>query len=85
MDEEVVHYTEWVVKMKMEDIEHVTYGSPVQCIVNAPDAATARAHGARLLGGSPDRLEVISMGELGEASGPGIGNWENLPTAGGNE
>jgi hypothetical protein len=81
MGEEEVASTEWIVTMKMEDIEHVTYGTPVQCIVNAPDAATARATGAKLLGGDASKLEVTSLGELGEASGPGIGNWDNLPTA----
>ena len=79
---EEVPNAEWIVKRPMEDIEHVTYGTPVQCVVNAPDAATARALGAKLLGGDVAKLEVMSMGELGEsASGPGIGNWDNLPTA----
>ena len=79
MDEEVVN-AEWIVKRPMEDIEHVTYGTPVQCVVNAPDAATARALGAKLLGGDTAKLEVVPLSELGEASGPGIGNWDNLPT-----
>ncbi len=81
MENEVPN-AEWIVSKPLEDIEHVTYGTPVQCVVNAPDAATARVVGAKLLGGDPARLEVTSMSELGEsAAGPGIGNWDNLPTA----
>ena len=81
MDEQVeVPNAEWIVKRPMEDIEHVTYGTPVQCVVNAPDAATARMLGAKLLGGDTAKLEVMSMSELGEASGPGVGNWDNLPS-----
>ena len=80
MDE--VPNQEWIVTMRMEDIEHVTYGTPVQCVVNAADAASARAIGAKLLGGDASLLEVASMDTLGEgAAGPGIGNWDNLPTA----
>ncbi len=79
--ENEVHNTEWVVCKPMEDIEHVTYGTPVQCVVNAPDAATARAQAHKLLGGDMAKLEVTSMGELGEAQGPGVGSWDNLPTA----
>ena len=78
---EEVPNAEWIVKRPMADIENVTYGTPVQCVVNAPDAATARLLGAKLLGGDTARLEVIPLSDLGEASGPGIGNWANLPTA----
>jgi hypothetical protein len=80
MDEAVVN-SEWIVSMKMADIEHVTYGSPVQCVVNAPDAASARAAGVKLLGGNASDLEVTPLSNLGEASGPGVGNWDNLPSA----
>ena len=81
MDEQV--HMEWVVCLPLGDIEHVTYGQPVQCVVNAVDAATARERGHKLLGGDASVLTVTPLTELGEAAqGPGVGNWDNLPAKG---
>lgn len=70
---------QYLVRLPEQGLEDAHYGSPVQVVVNADDPGEARTRGARILKADADTLKVIDYGKVGEAQGPGVGNWADLP------